>query len=160
MKKEVDCSACSVKSGCELFLRFITLATALEEETFEAMRGKMLLKGKVFLDKMMEARGKIASKGAERLPDGARILVHSRSRTVLATLKEAHNMKKRLFVYVTECASNNSGQKMKTDLCVLLLYFQHLRALPAFTEPIPNFGKKSQNLAELEPKTVRTKTGA
>ena len=79
----------------------------------------MLLKGKVFLDKMMEARGKIASKGAERLPDGARILVHSRSRTVLATLKEAHKMKKRLFVYVTECASNDSGRVMKKDLDAL-----------------------------------------
>jgi len=119
MKKEVDCSACSVTSGCELFLRFITLASRLEEETFEAMRGKMLQKGKVFLDKMMEARGKIALKGAERLPDGARILVHSRSRTVLATLKEAHNMKKRLFVYVTECASNDSGRVMKKDLDAL-----------------------------------------
>ena len=32
MKKEVDCSACSVQSGCELFLRFITLASKLEEE--------------------------------------------------------------------------------------------------------------------------------
>ena len=30
MKKEVDCSACSVQSGCELFLRFITLAAKLE----------------------------------------------------------------------------------------------------------------------------------
>ena len=78
MKKEVDCSACSVQSGCELFLRFITLAAKLEEETFEAMRSKMLEKGNVFLEKMMTARGKIAKKGAERLPDGARILVHSR----------------------------------------------------------------------------------
>ena len=32
MKTEVDCSACSVTSGCELFLRFITLAARLEEE--------------------------------------------------------------------------------------------------------------------------------
>ena len=32
MKKEVDCSACGVTSGCELFLRFITLASRLEEE--------------------------------------------------------------------------------------------------------------------------------
>ena len=32
MKKEVDCSACSVTSGCELFLRFITLASQLEDE--------------------------------------------------------------------------------------------------------------------------------
>ena len=34
MKTEVDCSACSVTSGCELFLRFITLAARLEEEVF------------------------------------------------------------------------------------------------------------------------------
>jgi hypothetical protein len=31
----------------------------------------MLQKGKLFLDKMMTARSKIAVKGAERLPDGA-----------------------------------------------------------------------------------------
>jgi len=127
MKKEVDCSACSVQSGCELFLRFITLASKLEEETFEAMRSKMLAKGNIFLEKMMTAREKIAKKGAERLPDGARILVHSRSRTVFATLKEAHQMKKRLSVYVTECASNDSGRLMKRDLdsigipCTLVL---------------------------------------
>jgi len=116
MKKEVDCSTCSVQSGCELFLRFITLASKLEEETFEAMRSKMLAKGNIFLEKMMTAREKIAKKGAERLPDGARILVHSRSRTVFATLREAHQMKKRLVVYVTECASNDSGRLMKKDL--------------------------------------------
>ena len=52
---------------------------------------------------------------------------HSRSRTILATLKEAHEMKKRLFVYVTECASNDSGRLMKRDLesigipCTLVL---------------------------------------
>ena len=78
-------------------------------------------------EKIMTAREKIAKKGAECLPDGARILVHSNSRTVLATLKEAHDMKKRFFVYVTECASNDSGRLMKRDLesigipCTLVL---------------------------------------
>ena len=98
----------------------------------------MLQKGNVFLEKMMTARDKIATKGAERLPDNSvintytkyyfclkkiklnfflqKILVHSRSRTVLATLKEAHNMHKRLYVYVTECASNNTGSLMKKNL--------------------------------------------
>ncbi len=32
MMTRVDCSTCSVTSGCELFLRFITLASTLEEE--------------------------------------------------------------------------------------------------------------------------------
>ena len=36
MKKEVDCSTCSVNSGCELFLRFITLASKLEEEVMKS----------------------------------------------------------------------------------------------------------------------------
>ena len=127
MKKEVDCSACGVQSGCELFLRFITLASNIEEEPFEVMRAKMLAKGNIFLEKVMTAREKVAKNGAERIPDGARILVHSRSRTVLATLKEAHQMKKRLIVYVTECASNDSGRLMKKDLdnigipCTLIL---------------------------------------
>ena len=97
----------------------------------------MLQKGNIFLEKMMTARDKIATKGAERLPDNSvinilniifvwkkieltfilqKILVHSRSRTVLATLKEAHNMHKRLYVYVTECAANNSGSLMKKNL--------------------------------------------
>ena len=116
MKKEVDCSACGVQSGCELFLRFITLASNIEEEPFEVMRAKMLAKGNIFLEKVMTAREKVAKNGAERIPDGARILVHSRSRTVLATLKETHQMKKRLVVYVTECASNDSGRLMKKDL--------------------------------------------
>ena len=31
----------------------------------------MIEKGNIFLEKMMTAREKIASKGAERLPDGA-----------------------------------------------------------------------------------------
>ena len=31
MKTRVDCSVSSVESGCELFLRFITLASKLEE---------------------------------------------------------------------------------------------------------------------------------
>jgi len=116
MKREVDCSACSVTSGCELFLRFITLAARLEEETFEGLRAAMLQKGNIFLEKMMTARDKIATKGAERLPDNSKILVHSRSRTVLATLKEAHNMHKRLYVYVTECSANKSGSLMKKNL--------------------------------------------
>lgn len=97
----------------------------------------MLQKGNIFLEKMMTARDKIATKGAERLPDNSvinilniifvwkkieltfilqKILVHSRSRTVLATLKEAHNMHKRLYVYVTECSANKSGSLMKKNL--------------------------------------------
>merc|ERR1712029_526424 len=71
MKSKVDCSVSSVVSGSELFLRFITLASRLEE---------------------------------------GRILVHSKSRTVIATLVEAHvRMNKRFKVYVTEPSVGGGG---------------------------------------------------
>lgn len=107
MKSKVDCSVSSVVSGSELFLRFITLASRLEEGTFEEIRGKMLTKGKNFLETKMQSRGKIAKLGAQHINDGSRILVHSKSRTVIATLVEAHvRMNKRFKVYVTESSVN------------------------------------------------------
>jgi len=110
MKSKVDCSVSSVVSGSELFLRFITLASRLEEGTFEEIRGKMLTKGKNFLETKMQSRGKIAKLGAQHINDGSRILVHSKSRTVIATLVEAHvRMNKRFKVYVTESSVNSGG---------------------------------------------------
>ena len=69
--KNVDCSISSVVSGCELFLRFITLASKLEEGTFEEIRSVMLTKGRHFLEKMMMARSKIARLGANNISDGS-----------------------------------------------------------------------------------------
>ena len=71
MKSSVDCSVSSVVSGCELFLRFITLASRLEEGTFEEIRSVMLTKGRHFLEKMMTARARIAKLGANNISDGA-----------------------------------------------------------------------------------------
>merc|ERR1719412_284581 len=113
MKSSVDCSVSSVVSGCELFLRFITLASRLEEGTFEEIRSVMLTKGRHFLEKMMTARARIAKLGANNISDGSKVLVHSRSRTVVATLKEAHAMNKRFEVYVTQssfCPSSPGGR--------------------------------------------------
>jgi len=109
MKSKVDCSVSSVVSGSELFLRFITLASRLEEGTFEEMRKKMLTKGKHFLDSKMQARSKIAKLGAQNINDGSSILVHSKSRNVVATLVEAHKMNKRFKIYVTESSFGPSA---------------------------------------------------
>jgi len=111
--KNVDCSVSSVVSGCELFLRFITLASKLEEGTFEEIRSVMLTKGRHFLEKMMMARSKIARLGANNISDGSKVLVHSRSRTVVATLKEAHRLNKRFEVFVTK----SSFEQTSLTLC-------------------------------------------
>ena len=44
-----------------------------------------------------------------------RILVHSRSRTVVDTLKEAHAMHKRLTVYVTQSSFSTSTETASVD---------------------------------------------
>lgn len=110
MKSKVDCSVSSVVSGSELFLRFITLASRLEEGTFEEIRAKMLTKGKNFLETKMQSRSKIAKLGAQHINDGSRILVHSKSRTVIATLVEAHvRMNRRFKVFVTQSSSSDGN---------------------------------------------------
>jgi len=113
--KSVDCSVSSVVSGCELFLRFITLASKLEEGTFEEIRSVMLTKGMHFLEKMMSARNKIARLGANNISDGSKVLVHSRSRTVVATLKEAYAMNKRFEVYVTQSSFNEATTEKSNE---------------------------------------------
>jgi len=115
--KSVDCSVSSVVSGCELFLRFITLASKLEEGTFEEIRAVMLTKGMHFLEKMMSARNKIAKLGANNISDGSKVLVHSRSRTVVATLKEAHAMNKRFEVFVTQSSFLETTSEKSDSKC-------------------------------------------
>ena len=71
----------------------------------------MLTKGKNFLEAKMQSRSKIAKLGAQNINDGSRLLVHSKSRTVIATLVEAHvRMNKRFKVYVTESSTGKEGQ--------------------------------------------------
>lgn len=116
MKTTVDCSSTSVVSGCELFVRFITLAAndALEASDFEQVKRIMLNRGKYFTQKLLQTRPKIVKLGAPFLKDNSTVLVHGRSRVVLETLKEVKNSNKRVFVYVTE--AGGSGNIMKKEM--------------------------------------------
>lgn len=109
--KNTDYPVTAVASGCELFLRFITLAK-LDTETFGECKTIMLHRGQLFLKKLMEARGKVAKLASSFIVDGSRILIHSKSRVVLHAMKEAAQANKRFEVYITLSSPDNSGEDM------------------------------------------------
>lgn len=112
---QTDISVTSVSSGCDLFLRFITL-TSLEDSSFEKCQKIMVERGNLFLEKVAVSRQKIAKLANQFIRDGSTILVHSHSRVVQQVLKEATNYKKRFKVYVTESRPNNSGNQTYQEL--------------------------------------------
>ncbi|PNF23221.1 Translation initiation factor eIF-2B subunit alpha [Cryptotermes secundus] len=109
--KNTDYPVTAVASGCELFLRFITLAK-LDTKTFGECKSIMLHRGQLFLKKLMEARGKVAKLASSFIVDGSRVLIHSKSRVVLHAMKEAARANKRFEVYVTMSSPDNSGLEM------------------------------------------------
>ncbi|XP_046391998.1 translation initiation factor eIF-2B subunit alpha [Ischnura elegans] len=124
--KNTEYPVTGVASGCELFMRFITLAK-LDTKTFAECKGIMLNRGKLFLKKLMQAKGKVAQLASSFIIDGYRVLTHSKSRVVLQALKEAALQNKRFEVYVTHSTLDNSGKEMCENLreanimCTLIL---------------------------------------
>lgn len=115
---KTDSSAISVKSGCEMLLRFITL-TALDPEldtSMEKCKQILVERGQVFLNKASEARCKIASTAIQWIKSGSNILTHSKSRVCLQILKEAYKRHGNFNVYVCESCPDNSGKQMVKDL--------------------------------------------
>ncbi|VEN38032.1 unnamed protein product [Callosobruchus maculatus] len=124
--KNTDYPVAAINSGCELFLRFITLA-ALDTRCFSDCKKIMLDRGHLFIKKLDEARGKIVRLASKFIEDGSKVLTHSRSRVVLQTLRKAHKQNKRFEVFVTISAPDNSGKQMCKELqaegipCTLIL---------------------------------------
>uniref|UniRef100_A0A2C9JGQ9 Translation initiation factor eIF2B subunit alpha n=1 Tax=Biomphalaria glabrata TaxID=6526 RepID=A0A2C9JGQ9_BIOGL len=110
-----DYSYTSIHSGCDQFLRYITLANTLDTN-FQKI---MLKRGQSFMDKMIKARESIAKLAAGFIDDGATILTHGHSRVVLEVMKTAANQKKRFTVYVTESSPDKSGYQMEKELTKL-----------------------------------------
>lgn len=110
-----ECPVAAIKSGSELFLRFITLAQ-LDTQEYDKCKKIMLDRGENFLKKLRGARGKIARRASQFIINGSNVLTHSRSRVVLSTFVEAAKENKNFHVYVTQSSSDNSGDRMCSDL--------------------------------------------
>ncbi|KAL5477859.1 hypothetical protein EMCRGX_G024709 [Ephydatia muelleri] len=105
----------SVSSGCELFLRFITL-TSLDSIGFQELQKRLIERGNLYLKQVEMSRGKIAAAGSQFIRDETTILIHSRSRVVLCLLREAASRGKRLKVFITASAIDGSGMDMQKML--------------------------------------------
>lgn len=125
--KNCNVPVAAITSGCELFLRFITLVGMDTVGSFRDCKQLMLDRGNICLKKFDEARGKISKLASKFLIDGSKVLTHSRSRVVLQTLYHAHKQNKRFEVFVTTSAPDNSGRQMCKELqnigipCTLIL---------------------------------------
>ena len=68
--KKSKFSVTAVASGCELFMRFITLA-ALDHKNFQECKQVMLNRGNLFLEELKFARSKIAKLASGFITDGS-----------------------------------------------------------------------------------------
>jgi len=105
----------SIQTGCELFLRFITLCS-LDSPDFRRL---LIQRGEIFVHRASSSRAKIARVGHPFVQHGMTILTHSRSRVVLSLLTEALKARKQFTVYVTESRPDNSGALMHANLTEL-----------------------------------------
>ncbi|KAG6441773.1 translation initiation factor eIF-2B subunit alpha [Manduca sexta] len=113
--RHCDQPVTAISSGCELFMRFITFAR-LDVKSFEECEQIMLQRGHIFLNTLLEARGKVAKQALTFISDGCKILTHSRSRVVLQAMLEAAKANRRFQVFVTVSAPDNTGEIMHKQL--------------------------------------------
>ncbi|XP_071552804.1 translation initiation factor eIF2B subunit alpha isoform X1 [Panulirus ornatus] len=115
---KTDVSVVSVSSGCEIFMRFITLSHLELEQAadFASCREILLRRGEDFIKSMQESRKKILRSSNNLIKDGMVILTHSRSRNVLAVMMEAAKLGRQFNVFVTESQPDCSGKTMAKDL--------------------------------------------
>lgn len=118
LKENIDSSITSVASGCELLIRFITLAApdVLLAKDFSECKKVLAERGHDFLENAQSSRQKISSLGQQFVFDDATILVHSKSRVVIHLLWQAYKMNKRFKVYITESVSDGSGRETQAIL--------------------------------------------
>ncbi|XP_064392535.1 translation initiation factor eIF2B subunit alpha-like [Halichondria panicea] len=107
-------SIVSVSSGCELFVRFITLSSLLgEEKDFQEIKRLLVERGNLYIQRVANSRQKIAQVANPFIRDGTTVLVHSLSRVVFRLLFEASASGKRLKIFITTCAVDETGGIMQ-----------------------------------------------
>ncbi|KAF4318094.1 hypothetical protein BBO99_00003921 [Phytophthora kernoviae] len=94
-------------AGCQLFLRYVTRCF-LEFDDFDLCRSQLIDRGKLFAETSLTSRNRISEVGHNFIRDGMKVMIHGKSRVVIALLREAAKTKN-FSVFVTEGRSNGSG---------------------------------------------------
>lgn len=105
-------SCVQVESVSEIFLRFITLYVS-RYDSFEALKRALTNRSELFLKHgVISAKERVANLASSFIAENTKILMHSKSMTVLACLRDAHKENKNIFVYVSESRPDSSGRQM------------------------------------------------
>lgn len=112
-------TAISLQTGCELFLRYTTRTSALETESFEVAKKKLIERGRRFAETSKRAKNIIAEHGERFIRPGSRILVHGHSRVALSVLQKAASSGQQFSVTVTEGRPDETGFTMAKVLADL-----------------------------------------
>eukprot|EP01122_Echinamoeba_exundans_P003301 TRINITY_DN13420_c0_g1_i1.p1 TRINITY_DN13420_c0_g1~~TRINITY_DN13420_c0_g1_i1.p1 ORF type:complete len:317 (+),score=62.82 TRINITY_DN13420_c0_g1_i1:35-985(+) len=115
----------SLKSGAELFLRYVTRAY-LDIPDFNQCKSKLIERGEQLRTKTTSSRKQIAFLAEPFIRDGMVLLVHGFSRVVCSVLIAAAAKEKRFTVYVTESRPEPNGHRtvetlLKHNLPVTLI---------------------------------------
>jgi len=98
----------SLRSGCDLFMRYVTRAFDMDSENFATCRTELARRGKRFAGYSRSSRAYIADIGHSFVQDNCTVLVHGNSRVVAELLLKAAESKK-FSIYITESRPNDRG---------------------------------------------------
>eukprot|EP00640_Fibrocapsa_japonica_P002276 CAMPEP_0113939774 /NCGR_PEP_ID=MMETSP1339-20121228/6035_1 /TAXON_ID=94617 /ORGANISM="Fibrocapsa japonica" /LENGTH=276 /DNA_ID=CAMNT_0000943385 /DNA_START=163 /DNA_END=993 /DNA_ORIENTATION=+ /assembly_acc=CAM_ASM_000762 len=108
-------SVLPVRSGCDLFLRYVTRCF-LDFPEFEACKEMLLSRGEKFIEIGLKSRARIADLGQGFIRDGTVVFTHGYSRGVHELLLRAAKTGKNFSVVVSEGRPHGSGVKMAGGL--------------------------------------------
>lgn len=109
-------TAISLKAGCELFLRYTTRTSALEADSFDVAKKRLIERGRRFAETSKRARATIAEHGEKFIGPGCTVLCHGHSRVVLSILRKAAASGRQFNVIVTEGRPDETGLAMARAL--------------------------------------------
>ncbi|MFH4981858.1 hypothetical protein AB6A40_008567 [Gnathostoma spinigerum] len=112
-----DHSSASVQSASQLFLRFISLATAEQNvQEFSKLMDYYKDRGQRFVERVAKSRSFVSRFARPFIQSNMRILTHSCSRCVLRALVDAKKDGVSVEVFVTEAQPGLSGRRMHRSL--------------------------------------------
>jgi translation initiation factor eIF-2B subunit alpha len=109
-------SSISLKAGCELFLRYTTRTSSIENEDFQVTKARLIERGNQFTETSARARSTIADVGSRFITNNCTVLCHGFSRVILEILTRAKKQGAHFSVLVTEGRPGEAAVHMAKEL--------------------------------------------
>ncbi|KAM7537885.1 hypothetical protein Aperf_G00000063620 [Anoplocephala perfoliata] len=117
--QQTDESNCSVKSACDIFQHFITMANLDDSVSYEELKKMLLDRARIYLKKMKGFRDNIARNTSHLIGSDFKLLTHAKSRNVVHSLSYIVNNEvnpRSVHCYVTQSMPGKTGELMVKEL--------------------------------------------